>query len=229
MSNTGALDQKDLSAADYGVLHGLTLAAIGDSYFGGHGIDPNEVWLVLLARKYGMTLCNHGINGSSVSCFHENHKRYHPMCLRYSEMPDKADIVILEGGRNDFNIGAPVGETDSRDMHCYAGALNTVLDAFHSKYPDALIIGITPWYVNEKMKPYSDKMLQVCAGQSVPCFHAADQTLSTVYMTDPAFRAEYCVSPGDISHLNAEGMKYVLPVFEKFIGETYTEYLKSKS
>jgi len=34
-------------------------------------------------------------------------------------------------------------------------------------------------------------------------------------MTDPAFREKYCQHANDISHLNAEGMKLVLPMFEK--------------
>jgi hypothetical protein len=40
-------------------------------------------------------------------------------------------------------------------------------------------------------------------------------------MTDASFRAKYCMKPTDISHLNADGMKLVLPYFEKFIADTY--------
>ena len=42
-------------------------------------------------------------------------------------------------------------------------------------------------------------------------------------MTDPAFRAAYCMKPGDVSHLNAAGMRLVLPVFERAAAEALAE------
>ena len=44
-------------------------------------------------------------------------------------------------------------------------------------------------------------------------------------MDNPRFRAHYCIEPDDVSHLNDEGMNYVLPKIEKFIAEAYINYL----
>ena len=44
-------------------------------------------------------------------------------------------------------------------------------------------------------------------------------------MDDRDFRIKYCIKPDDVSHLNDEGMNYVLPKIEKFIAEEYVKYL----
>ena len=45
------------------VLEGVTVNAIGDSYFAGNGLNPDDIWLSLIAKKYGMTMNNYGKNG----------------------------------------------------------------------------------------------------------------------------------------------------------------------
>jgi hypothetical protein len=47
-------------------------------------------------------------------------------------------------------------------------------------------------------------------------------------MESADFRAAYCIGAGDISHLNIEGFKYVMPKFEKFIAEEYEKFLAQK-
>ena len=68
---------------------------------------------------------------------------------------------------------------------------------------------------------YGKALLDVCADMGIPCINAMDQKATGVYMTDASFRAKYCMTAIDISHLNADGMKLVLPYFEKFIADTY--------
>ena len=46
-----------------------------------------------------------------------------------------------------------------------------------------------------------------------------DQDEVGVYMTDPEFRLKYCQHANDISHFNADGMKRILPMFEKRFSE----------
>ena len=50
----------------YSVLEGLTMYAIGDSYFGGSGLGQHQTWVNLLGYKYGMTFHNYGIGGNTV-------------------------------------------------------------------------------------------------------------------------------------------------------------------
>jgi hypothetical protein len=44
-------------------------------------------------------------------------------------------------------------------------------------------------------------------------------------MQNADFRAEYSTGKNDVSHLNAKGMKLVMPKFEKIISEYYEHFL----
>lgn len=68
-------------------------------------------------------------------------------------------------------------------------------------------------------------MKEIAALMGVPCFDATDTELCGVDMNSPEFRAKYCMTATDVSHLNADGHKLVLPAFEKFIADEYTKFL----
>jgi len=54
---------------------------------------------------------------------------------------------------------------------------------------------------------------------------AADPAVSGVDVTSADFKSSYLISPNDVSHLNVEGMKLVLPKFEKLIAELYQAHI----
>jgi hypothetical protein len=56
-----------------------------------------------------------------------------------------ADIVLLEGGRNDFNNEVPLGDVDTHDTKTFSGALNVTIEGLKAKYPDAMIVCISNW------------------------------------------------------------------------------------
>lgn len=209
----------------YDCLEGVTLTALGDSYFNYGKDNPADRWLTLLSDKYKMKLKNYGIGGSMVSDYAGDHN---PMVNRLDKMSSGADIVLFEGGRNDFNQKTPMGEIDSRDTKTFAGAVNYVIDELQKKYPNALLICITTWYVGDGTEKYAETMKAVCKARNVICFDATDQALTGVYMNRESFRSQYCIRPSDVSHLNAAGMKLVLPVFEKFIGEEYRKFIENQ-
>ncbi len=210
----------------YPVLEGIRLTAMGDSYFGGSQLGKDGVWLKLLADEYDMTLNNYGIGGSTVAYIVDaNGKTHNPMCDRLNTMKAGADVVIIEGGRNDYNYKVPLGDIDSRDKNTFAGALNLIIENYKEKYPEAMLMGVTCWYVNDAQQKYADMMMAVCEAQGIVCFNASDQQLTGVYMNDASFRKEYCQTETDVSHLNAAGMELVEPVFEKWIAEEYEKFL----
>ncbi len=209
----------------YPVLEGIRLTAMGDSYFGGSQLGKDGVWLKLLADEYDMTLNNYGIGGSTVSNYVTTKN---PMCDRFQSMKNGADVVIIEGGRNDYNQKVPLGDINSRDTKTFAGALNVIIDGYKVKYPEAMLMGVTCWYVNDSQQKYADMMIAVCEAQGIVCFDASDQKLTGVYMNDPSFRKQYCQTETDVSHLNAAGMELVEPVFEKWIAEEYEKFLAAK-
>ncbi len=207
---------------DYSILRGITLYAFGDSYIQGHTLGTQNTWSALLAREYDMTYGNYGLNGSAVSTVSYGRA---PMIERYTQIPTGGDIIMVVGGRNDYNQRVTLGTVNDTNNSTFAGALNELIINLKAAHPDTLILFGTPWYVNEDLKKYSDMMLAVCAKHNVPCFNAADQSLSGVYMTDAQWRKSYCMSDSDTDHLNAEGMKLVLGKYEKFILTEYTRYL----
>ena len=214
-------------------LKNLTVYAIGDSYFGGDTNGKEYVWLNLMAQKYEMKLENYGINGSWISngVSPDGKEGHKPVCDRISQMAaGSPDIILLEGGRNDFNNSVTIGATNSTESSTFCGAINSCIDQLQAKYPGALIIGVTCWGYNatnkagKKQADYGNAMLEVCAARGIPCFNAMDKTATGVDMDSKAFRSEYCQKEGDVSHLNTAGMVMVEPAFEKFIAEQYKAF-----
>ncbi len=215
------------------VLEGITMLAMGDSYFAGDGIGKDKTWVNKLGNKYGMNFFNYGIGGSTISNFVTTNN---PMVVRIKTMEKTdADIILLEGGRNDLNKSVPFGDTDSRDTKTFNGAVNFALDYLRKTYPDALIILVTPWnYKGTNSEGHNNityaKAMRTIAEQRedphIVCLYAADKELTGVDMNSSTFKSQYCIKPTDISHLNEAGMELVLPKMEAFIAEAYTKFLK---
>ena len=218
--------EEDKARAFYDILKGKTFTVIGDSYLAGNGLDKELVWPALLAKKYDMVYNNYGMNGSTMSNYVTTNN---PMVNRYTNMADNnPDIIIIEGGRNDYNKNVPIGENGSMDTKTMKGAARYLITKVQERYPNALIICLTVWEVGGSANSagnvcsdYGRALLEVCADMGVPCINAMDQQATGVYMTDSAFRTKYCMKSTDISHLNADGMKLVFPAFEKAIADFY--------
>ena len=191
----------------------------------------DQIWLGLLSDKYDMRLSNYGKGGSTVSDFVTT---YYPMCQRYESMANnKADIILLEGGRNDFNQGVPIGAVDSKDTKTFSGALNVIIEGLKKKYPNAMIVCISNWnFPGSKngldYTDYANAMETVSERQGVYFIPAYDTEVSGVDMSSQEFRSKYCVKENDVSHLNAEGMKIVMSHFEKVLIEYYNDFLNKR-
>lgn len=65
--------------------------------------------------------------------------------LRYQNLPDDADLVIIAGGTNDWQHGnVDLGDFDSTDVHTFNGALNTLLPGLKLKYKYIPVVMMTP-------------------------------------------------------------------------------------
>ena len=218
------------SDEDLSVLSGLTVNALGDSYFDGYKIDKADNWVSLFGKKHGINMNNYGISGSTVS----NLLNKDPMCERYASMANNnADIILLEGGRNDFNKEVPIGSVNSYDTKTFSGALNTIIAGLKKKYPNAMIVCISNWNFpgsksGNTYLTYANAMAEVAKKQGVYFIPAYDPEISGIDMTNEAFREQYCIAKDDISHLNPEGMKIALAHFEKVIAIYYKDFLSKK-
>lgn len=205
----------------YDVLLGRSINLIGDSYVAHSSLESGRTWGVLLSEKYAMDYKGYGQGGN---CIVADGGSGVPILERYKTMRSKADIVMVVGGRNDYNQRYPVGQVGDTTADTFAGAVGLLIDGLRDKYPDSLILFSTCWRVNDEQAKYAEAMMAVCAERGVPCFNAADESLSGVKMADGAFRADYCIKATDVSHLNDAGMKLVMPKYEKFIAEEAAQF-----
>ena len=83
-----------------------------------------------LAKMLDMELENHGISDSTIANLPENT----PMCIRYAQMADDADIITVMGGTNDVRCGVPLGEMNDRCNTTFYGALHTLCQGLYTKY-----------------------------------------------------------------------------------------------
>ena len=158
-------------------LYGKTIVALGDSLFHGNLDCQGNTWLEMMAKRNAMTLYNYGQNGNTVSVQHIEEQVLAPMCVRYADMANNADYVVVLGGANDKRLHVPLGDLDSDSAETFCGALNILIAGLTEKYPKARILFMTnynrwPTLNNIGLSDidYVEAMKQVCGKWSIPCF-----------------------------------------------------------
>ncbi len=133
---------------------------------------------------------------------------------------EDVDLIIMEGGCNDYGtaVAAPLGEIGSTDGATFIGAYNAIVQKLMEMYPNAKVLFLTTWHLNNQTRPdnansieYSSavtKLYEQVYADNDRVFHIdmGNPAVSNVDMRNAAFRAEYCVKPGDAYHLNDKGM-----------------------
>ncbi|MDD3224542.1 MAG: SGNH/GDSL hydrolase family protein [Clostridium sp.] len=126
---------------------------------------------------------NYGIKGSRIAITSDRDDSF---VERYKTMDNNADIITFLGGVNDFQHDVPLGDLKSFNSQCFYGALNTIISGLFEKYPDKIIIFMTPMKnnfvhpvkkypnsytfnkVNLKQIDYVIAMKEVCDYYSIP-------------------------------------------------------------
>lgn len=126
----------DMVSEVSGVWSGKKINVIGDSivqgYYGNFVNVIRDILHLSEARNYGI--------GGSCLASSSFDAQYTPVVLRYNNMDNDADIIIVHAGTNDFSAQVPLGEPNSTDITTFNGALNVVMNGLREKYPDKLII-----------------------------------------------------------------------------------------
>ena len=206
-------------------LTGKTIVALGDSLIYGSKLGNEATWVNKLAKKHNMTVYNHGINGCPVASQTIEPQRV-PMCVRYADMEDGADYVVVLGGANDKRLSIPLGEVDSEDEATFCGALNSLILGLTAKYPKAKFLFLTNYdrwrHTNKEGLSdidYVDAMIKVCARWGMPCFDNYRQAGFSFY--NPAQCAwidEGCVLEGKSNrHFSDEGYDFLLTRYEALL------------
>lgn len=125
---------------DYISTGDAVINCLGDSLTEGYKNDEiswaDRLSVLTMANKVN----KYGIGGSTVSTYVDKN----PMCVRYREMADDADYIVIFAGNNDFTQSVPMGDEDSLDTDNFYGALNVMLAGLREKYPAGKFLYVTP-------------------------------------------------------------------------------------
>lgn len=207
-------------------LYGKTIVALGDSLFHGSQDCKGNTWLEMMARRNEMTLYNYGQNGNTVAVQHSEKQSLAAMCVRYADMADGADYVVVLGGANDKRLSVPLGDVTSSSAETFCGALNILIAGLTEKYPKARILFMTNynrWPSKNELGlsdiDYVEAMKEVCAAQSIPCFdnyHSCGISFQNpahaVWMDEGIVRGD-----GPNRHFSAEGYEWLSYKYEAIL------------
>ena len=137
----------------------VSVVALGDSIV--FGMNPNIQtssyyegyedmngqhisYMALACDKLGYNFVNYGISASTVAR-KDDVDSSSSMALRFSSMPDDADLVYVAGGSNDwYSQMITIGTNEDREVTTFYGALHVLCQSLKEKYPDSLIVFATP-------------------------------------------------------------------------------------
>ena len=205
-------------------LDGKTLLALGDSLIYGSRLGSEKTWVNLLGKKHGMQIHNYGRNGNTVAV-QTREPEQAPMCIRYQEMAEETDYLVILGGANDKRLDVPIGEVarDNRDPATFAGALNLLLAGATARYPRARILLMTNYQRWPKANglglaelAYVDAMLETAALWALPCYdNYRNCGLSFQNPAQLAWIDEgLSLGLGENRHFSEEAYRWLLPRYE---------------
>lgn len=136
----------------------LRVIFLGDSItWGGCVDDINNSYLNRTIKHFGWEdVQSHSLPGSRIGNYiGEDPRKIGPSFVeRYQDMPKGYDLVIVFGGTNDFGIGnEPMGTATDQTADTFYGALNLLITGLKEKYPDALIVFMTPIHRRNESEP----------------------------------------------------------------------------
>ena len=142
-------------------LKGKKILFLGDSITEGHGTSSvQKTYWSLLAARDGVEAVGYGIGGTRIARqkFPSIESKWDKDFLsRVESMEDKADVVVVFGGTNDYGHGdAPLGSMDDRDATSFYGALHCLYQALLKKYPAAQIVVMTPLHRQGENNLYNE-------------------------------------------------------------------------
>lgn len=202
-------------------LYNKTIGYLGDSIT--YGVGATKPYPSVIAEHSGSTSINYGISGNSIakagSDAQEN-AQTNPMCIRYADMSNNLDYIVVFGGTNDYEYQIPLGAENSNDIETFNGALNTLISGLIEKYPGKPILFLTPLYrsLNHEsgvtFMSYVNAIKNRCKYYSIPYFNLTER--STIKSLIDVINNTYYVN-GDRLHPNNAGQSIIARIIQNQI------------
>ena len=197
-------------------LQGLKINFLGDSITEGHGCSSEALrFSDRIAAEYGVVTRCYGIGGTRLARQtkpSENPRHDLDFPSRVAEMDPDADVVVVFGGTNDFGHGdAAFGNFSDRTADTFCGALHELYTALLEKYPEAVIMVMTPLHRDTEsipnmhgkvLKDYVDMIRQAAEYYSLPVLDLF--ATSGIQPAVPAMKGRYMpdgLHPNDAGHV----------------------------
>ena len=202
-------------------IRGKKINFLGDSITEGCGVMvPGNIYHERLAAEYELAAArNYGIGGTRIArqtktSMYEIWDR--DFVSRVDELDPDADIVVVFGGTNDFGHGdAPIGKMEDRTPDTFYGACHTLCQKLIAKFPEALIVFMTPIHRLEEdsingdgskeamgtLKDYVNILKEVLEFYSIPTLDL--WSCSGIQPKVDIIREKYCpdgLHPNDAGH-----------------------------
>ncbi|MCI2069366.1 MAG: SGNH/GDSL hydrolase family protein [Bacilli bacterium] len=213
-------------------IKGKSIYFLGDSITEGYGPKKREDSFVEIIKRKNLfkIVKNYGVGGTRLARQNEVSDYAvwdYDFLLRTELMDEKADIICVFGGTNDYGHGtAPFGKEGDKDPYTFCGAVNLLIQTLKKKYPHSKIFFITPSYRYDAdnvkavthlkpykpLKDYVDVIKKLCAENSIPYLDLYDDSLLSE--KNKATASQYLA---DGLHPNEKGSAYLADLILDFI------------
>lgn len=163
---------------------------VGDSITANDGGTYGTNYRTLVQRLLGVSAVNNvSVTGSMIAGKTGYTKDSSAMYLRYAALDNDCDIITVFGGTNDYREaggdGVPIGVKGSNDPYNFYGALKTLIEGLHTKFPTGKILFITPLrrtndttanLQGHKLIDYVNAIKDICADYSIPVLDLYNQS-----------------------------------------------------
>ena len=205
-------------------LTGKKMGGMGDSLIYGSNIGNTYTSLYLISKRNNMTYVNYGINGNPIS--QPSNYDGNGMCVRYINMADDLDYIVILGGANDYRLNVPIGNNTDTVNTTFKGALNTLIQGLLTKYPGKKILFMTNYNRVQASNSlglsdidYVDAMLEMCGLYGIPCFDNYRKCGISWHTNLQESWADEGVYLGGSAnrHLSPAGYEFLVPVYENIL------------
>lgn len=130
-------------------LEGIKAAFLGDSITEGYGLsNPEKVYYKILAEKTSMETYGYGLGGTRITRDKNEVGERRDFLFR-AEFMEKADLIVVFGGTNDYGLNSPLRK-DAADEYTFEGACRALFEKLQKIYSGSAIVVMTPLHRSDE-------------------------------------------------------------------------------